>query len=220
MDVDSRDMARFMQKAALKSGHSQLTDLEVKELEERVAALRTEHGSEFDGYHGWASKAIEARLKRLGAYDPKKKINPTFFDIEEAVDMDRLRPYYKLASGTVHAGPKGAFFKLGLLPQYSNAILAGPSNAGLSEAGRLSAWSLTMACMALMMVEPMLDGVMWGSVISELGALAGDAFLRAEKNLYEDEGGTGPDSRRRGTRHSLLHGGEKPSARLRRRMGR
>jgi hypothetical protein len=136
------------------------------------------------------------------------------------VDMDRLRPYYKLASGTVHAGPKGAFFKLGLLPQYSNAILAGPSNAGLSEAGRLSAWSLTMACMALMMVEPMLDGVMWGSVISELGALAGDAFLRAEKNLYEDEGGTGPDSRRRGTRHSLLHGGEKPSARLRRRMGR
>jgi hypothetical protein len=219
LEVDSRDMARFMHKAASKSGHAELTPDEVLQLEAKVADLKTLHGNEFDGYHGWASKAIEARLKNLGLYDPKKKINPNFFDIEEAVDMDRLRPYYKLASGAVHAGPKGAFFKLGLPPQYPNAILAGPSNAGLSEAGRLTAWSLSMTCVALMMVEPILDGLAWGNVIAELGAQAGDAFIIAERNLHEDELGTGADTRR-GKKHSLLHGTEKPSARLRRRMGR
>jgi hypothetical protein len=220
LQVDSRDMARFLQKSASKSGHAELTPGEVQALEAKVSELRTLHGNEFDGYHGWASKAIEARLKTLGLYDPKKKINPTFFDIEEAVDMDRLRPYYKLASGAVHAGPKGAFFKLGLPPQYSNVILAGPTNAGLSEAGRLTVWSLGMACIALMMVEPILDGIAWGSVINELGTQAGVAFLKAERHLREDEGAIdGKRTRLIGKGGVQLRVHEKPSARLRRRMG-
>lgn len=216
LDVDSRDMARFIQKAASNSGRVGSSGDELKKIEERVRALCGKHGPEFDGYYGWASKAIE-RLRNAGA-DRAKKMNPTFFDIEEAVDMDRLRPYYKLASGAVHAGPKGAFYKLGLLPGHSDVILAGPSNAGLSEAGRLTAWSLTMTCTALMMVEPMIDGLVWGSVISELGAQAGDAFVVAERRLHEDEAehvrphaDPGPSNRPR------LRVAEKPSARMRRR---
>jgi hypothetical protein len=220
LEVDSRDMARFMQKAAAKSGHAELTPDEVLQLEAKVSELRALHGNEFDGYHGWASKAIEARLKSLGVYDPKKKVNPNFFDIEEAVDMDRLRPYYKLASGAVHAGPKGAFFKLGLPPQYPNAILAGPSNAGLSEAGRLTAWSLGMTCVALMMVEPILDGLAWANVIVELGSQAGNAFVAAEKYLRDDEGIVDEKRTRLVGRSGVrLRVPEKPSGRLRRRMG-
>lgn len=218
LEVESRDMARFLKRAASKSGHTDPSDEELRQIEERVRSLCRAHGDEFDAYYGWASKAIELKRYKSGT-GRSKKIKPTFFDIEEAVDMDRLRPYYKLASGAVHAGPKGAFFKLGLLPRNSNAILAGPSNAGLSEAGRLTAWSLSMTCTALMMVEPILDGLIWGGVICELGAQAGEAFLIAEKHLHDEEAGGG---RQRifpaGSNHPRLRVSEKPSARMRRRL--
>lgn len=219
LEVESRDMARFLRKAFSKSDGVEIPDEKFEQLEERVSELRTEHGNEFDGYHGWASKAIEARTKARG-HETKRKVNPTFFDLEEAVDMDRLRPSYKLASSAVHASPKGAFFKLGLLPHYSDAILAGPSNAGLSEAGRLTAWSLTMTCTALLMVEPMVDGLIWAGVISDLGSKAGEAFVIAEGHLCEDESKF--DKQRShfvGGHRPRLRRSEKPSASLRRKLG-
>jgi hypothetical protein len=148
-----------------------------------------------------------------------KKGGVNFFDIEEAVDMDRLRPYYKLASGTIHAGPKGAFLKLGLRNNDSNTILAGPSNAGLSEAGRLTAWSLGMSCVALMMVEPMLDGIAWCRVIDELGTQAGKSFEIAERHLQEEDGIDARRGKKVTTTRADHYPLEKLSARLRRRMG-
>ena len=50
-------------------------------------------------------------LRRLS----KQDLN--FSDIERAVRLDHLRPYYKLASHNVHANPKGMLFRLGLYPE-------------------------------------------------------------------------------------------------------
>lgn len=38
---------------------------------------------------------------------------PTFEDIEDAVGLAYMRPYYKMASYPVHASPKGLTFTVG-----------------------------------------------------------------------------------------------------------
>jgi hypothetical protein len=216
--VDSRDFARFLKKAERGGGDAGVTDDVLTQIEEEVESLCIQHGDAFDGYYGWAWNAIESKRK-VPKKVATKKGGVNFFDIEEAVDMDRLRPYYKLASRTIHAGPKGAFLKLGLRNNDSNTILAGPSNVGLSEAGRLTAWSLGMSCVALMMVEPMLDGTAWCRVIDELGTRAGKSFEIAERHLQEEDGIDARRSKKAITARPHHYPSEKLSTRLRRRMG-
>ena len=62
--------------------------------------LCSQFGSNFKKPYGWASI-------RFGHA-------PKFRDIEKATDFDRQRPYYRLASRPIHAGPKGIAFDIGV----------------------------------------------------------------------------------------------------------
>lgn len=204
--IDAYDSAQKFVIAAADGRISWISDREMGALRRDVEQLKDQYGRDFGCQYGWASEALG--LSR-----------PDFFQIEKAVQFDRLRPYYKLASNTVHAGPGGAFQNSGQLGGASIALLAGPSNAGLAEAGRLTAMSLTHVSLALMLLHTVLDGVVWTRVMSHLSSETEDAFLRVERRLAASEGVLPERSvslGKRLRRRALERGYEKPSERLRR----
>jgi hypothetical protein len=200
--IDSLDLARKYSAAREALGHSPVSPKEIQGLEARAAALKLKYGKDFGHEYGWAASALGIP-------------SPNFTQIEKAVSIEKYRPYYKLASGTVHAGPKGAFFKLGLTAETQHGLLAGPSNAGLEEAGRLTALTLGLISATAAVVAASIDATVWARVIYELSKDVEAAFISASERLLNDEGRF--DQVDAGQRRKQVR--EKLSARLRRRQG-
>jgi hypothetical protein len=201
--IDSLDLARKCASVNETLGPRPFSLKELQDLEARAAALKLKHGKDFGHEYGWAASALNIP-------------SPNFTQIEKAVSLERYRPYYKLASGTIHAGPKGAFWKLGHIAEAPPGLLAGPSNAGLEEAGRLTAHSLGLIGVTAAIVTASIDATVWARVICELSEDVEAAFISASAKLLNDErrfNGVYADQRCRQV-------GEKLSARLRRRQGR
>jgi hypothetical protein len=173
LTVDSLRMARVYRNASKKLGYASMEEKEWDELQSNVNSLKVQYGEEFATEYGWAAKALS-------------KNKPNFSDIEKAVEFDKLRPYYKMASDNVHAGPKAAFSRLGILPREDNLLLAGPSNAGLEEAGRLTAMSLTHISSPLMAVAASADGIVWLRILFELSKEIEKEFLVCRAKLLDD----------------------------------
>ena len=114
--------------------------------------LITRFGSSYKNNYGWAASAL-------------KKDDPNFCDIEESSGLDHLRPYYKLASHNVHANPKGVMFRLGLLGNNSNILLAGPSNYGFTDPAQGTAFSLTLLTVTLITTKPTIDNLVLSNIL-------------------------------------------------------
>lgn len=176
LTVDSYRLALKVKAAG--SSAWRLNDARLATLAAEVGDLKIKYGKDFADEYGWAATALQKQ--------PNQRVQ--FVDIEKAVDFEVFRPYYKVASTTVHAGPKGAFWRMGLLGSVDpKAMLAGPSNAGLAEAGRLTAMSLAHASMPLMLTHTVVDSIVWVRVLSQLSRDVGDAFILAEEKLSSDE---------------------------------
>ena len=102
---------------------------------------------EFENTYGWAANIIP---------DPKNiqefLKNPNFSNIEENVGLDHLRPYYKMANISVHAGSKGIKFSLTSSKNYS--LCSGPAILGMADPGQLSAISLFQINVILLSTSP------------------------------------------------------------------
>jgi hypothetical protein len=96
--------------------------------------------------YGWAAEAL---------HNPR----PTFTQIEASLDMDHWRPWFRLASQSVHAGSQGLQFALGIPHDPPGMLLAGASDAGLADPGHQMAISLTMVTVAFLTPHPNLDGL-------------------------------------------------------------
>lgn len=199
--IDSLDLARKCAVAHEALGHRPVSSKEIQRLEARATALKLKYGKDFGHEYGWAASALNIP-------------SPNFTQIEKAVAIEKYRPYYKLASGTIHAGPKGAFWKLGLA-ETQHGLLAGPSNAGLEEAGRLTAHTLGLIGATAAVVAASIDATVWARVICELSKDVEAAFISASERLLNDEGHF--DRVDAGQRREQRR--EKLSARLRRRQG-
>src|SRR5262249_44281282 len=71
-----------------------------QKLKLRYESVISKYGKQFKEQYGWAAAKLN-------------KDRPSFADIELAVNLDHLRPYYQLASHPVHANSKGLYFKIG-----------------------------------------------------------------------------------------------------------
>ena len=127
-------------------------------------------GKEFKGDYGWASSAIGSN-------------RPTMRDIEQHVQLDRMRPYYRMASDNVHANSHGAYFRLGLHSSQEEVLLAGPSNLGLADPGHSTAISLSQLTATLLVTESVLDCVVTMKILVELTDEVGEAFLKVDQEL-------------------------------------
>lgn len=172
LSMDNLKAARGHERAAPLLGHKPLGPARLAKLQRDADKLVARYGEPFREDYGWAAAALN-------------KKRPTFADIEEAVQMERFRPYFRLASNTVHAGPKGAVFQLGTMGE--DMVLAGASNAGLDEAARLTALSLTQVTSCLLALKPGLDSTIWTGVLIELADKVEAAFVATQRRIERQE---------------------------------
>lgn len=134
--VQNEKDARDYQRHCSAIGHEPFSDLEMKEMAEAVRALVNRFGVDYKADYGWARPL----------YPGTKHI--TFRDLEELVKLDHLRPYYGWANHGVHADAKGA--RLNCVDYRGGSVLmAGVSNAGLSDPGQSAVISLMQTTGAL-----------------------------------------------------------------------
>lgn len=171
--ADSIKAARQYQRFAAVLQHRPVSARDQKRLDALALELERKYGKPFLNDYGWAADTLQ---------NP----NPTFASIEAAVDLDRLRPYFKLASNTVHAGAKGTFFRLGILGE-QDSILAGASNVGLQEAGRLAAFSLAQITTVLLLVHPNADSIIWSRVLGDLSSKVELQFVKVQRRIEREE---------------------------------
>lgn len=171
--VEARSGAIQYRKHQVRLGQEPISDDEYNEIEANYQAALQRYGESFGGQYGWAAEHINRQ-------------RPTIADIQAAANIDHLGPYYKMASHNVHANPKGVFFKLGLIGE-TEALLAGPSNAGLTDPGHATALSLMQISSVLMKANLTADNIVTLKIMQRLSDEIGAALLSAQKQLSEDE---------------------------------
>ncbi|TFV40767.1 hypothetical protein E4K66_07955 [Bradyrhizobium frederickii] len=134
-------------------------------------ALKT-YGREFASPYGWAAKDLN-----------KKK--PIFPDLETAAGRAVMRFNYKIASYNVHASARGVFFRLSELD--ASGIVAGASNAGLTEPAQNTASALTLVTMLLLGPRWTLEDIVALRVLSKIRDEIPAVFSRAERKLQRDD---------------------------------
>ena len=167
--VQQRKLARAYKEHEDRARLEPLTQAEIDVLDERWEALVARFGKGFTRDYGWAASALGIE-------------RPSLAEIERAVQLDHLRPYYRMASDNVHANSHGAFYKLGGFPPDLDILLAGPSNMGLADPGHGTALSLTQVTAALVSTVPTLDSLTELTVLELLQEETGAAFLQAHKD--------------------------------------
>lgn len=166
-EIESYEAAKTYQENCDSLGYEPLSQKEIMELTDIYNNLIKRFGNNYKSDYGWASVATN-------------NDKPTFRDIEKSVGLKHLRPHYKMACNNVHANPKSIFFKLGLYPESGDILLAGPSNAGLTDPGQLTAISLTQITTTLLTHQPNMDNLTVGKIMLTLGTEIGQAFCEAE----------------------------------------
>lgn len=170
--VESYRAAVAYQRYADRLNYEPYSDDELAEIRAVRDDLVARFGKPYGTQYGWAAAALGI---------PR----PTFRDIEAAVSLDHLRPYYQMASHPTHAGPKGIAFNLGLLRRV--VMLAGPSNAGLADPGHGCAISLMQVTVALLLRESDMGDVVTLKFLQHACDAVGDAFLAASRKLDDEE---------------------------------
>ena len=108
-------------------------------------------GSPYRNNYGWAAEVLSTD-------------DPNFSQIERNSGLDHLRPYYKLASHNVHANPKGIMFKMGLLGNSQDILLAGPSNFGFTDPAQGTVYSLGLITITLVTMKPTIDNLIISNI--------------------------------------------------------
>ncbi len=171
--VESKKAAEQYEKYCTRLGYEPLNPNEIADLRIQYDALCKRFGEAFKTTYGWAAQALN-------------KTQPTIEDIERAVQLDHMRPYYRMASHGIHPNPKGIAFNLGIIdPQ--KVMLAGPSNAGLADPGHATLISLLQCTVVLLGTRPDIETSIALRVLNRLVEEAGQAFLQTHDQLLSEE---------------------------------
>ena len=173
--IQQYKLANQSQKYFCRLGHEPPSKENLDQLKVQRDKLIARFGQTFDGDYGWASTAIG--INRLG-----------ISDIEQHVQLDHMRPYYRMASDNVHPNSHGTYFRLGLhSSQQRDVLLAGPSNLGLADPAHSTAISLMQLTTTLLSTKSFLDCVVTMKVLSELTDEIGQAFLQVHQEFEPSE---------------------------------
>lgn len=166
--VDSRRAMRKYINCYKALGYRRLGARTENRIEKKYQAAITQYGASFKGDYGWAAHHL-------------KKPKASFADLEADVGYEWMRAHYQMGNDNVHAGIKSMYVRLGLLTDY-DSLLAGRSNAGLTEPAQNAALTLTKLAV-LVCLSPKLDDVVAGNIMQGLQAEISTAFWRADKRL-------------------------------------
>ena len=123
----------------------------LKTEKERLCELYHDH---FHWSYGWIPSDIL----------PKR----SFRDLEEYVNLNTLRPFYKFSSASIHGSPRG-LYSLGLMDDYQEKVLlCGTSDYGLADPLETTAISLLYATLCLLNIEPDYESIFQLQVMKSL----------------------------------------------------
>jgi hypothetical protein len=154
-------------------GYRPLAVREQKQVVRNYDKAVAQYGKPFKTDYGWAASHL-------------KKDRPTFADLEAAAGRADMRAHYQMGNDNVHAGIKSMFIRLGLPEDYTG-LLAGRSNAGLTEPGQNAAFTLTQLADVVCISEPGFDDLVVGEMIVKLKNEIPQAFGRADRQLRKDD---------------------------------
>ena len=101
------------------------------ERKEARQELINEFGRAIRRDYGWAAPLFDGRA-------------PTFKELEQFVELEPMRGYYRLSSQGVHANARGITWNIQEIADF-DVVMAGPSNAGLEDPAQCSLLSLAGA---------------------------------------------------------------------------
>ena len=133
----------------------------------------TKYGKNFHSDYGWA------------AYHLKKE-RPNFTHLEEAAGRTEMRAHYQMGNDNVHAGIKSMYVRLGLIGDYEG-LLAGRSNAGLTEPGQNAAHTLTQLAVLVCFSEPIFDDYVISDMLMTLRDEIPRSFAKVEAQLQKED---------------------------------
>jgi hypothetical protein len=131
------------------------------------------YGKNFKSDYGWAEYHL-------------KKDRPTFADLEAAAGRAEMRSHYQMSNDNIHAGVKSMYVRLGLLGDYKG-LLAGRSNAGLTEPGQNAAHTLTQLSVLVCFSEPIFDDYVIADMLVTLRDEIPQSFARTDVQLRRDD---------------------------------
>src|SRR6266702_118878 len=179
--IESYYEAKQYEQHCKKLGYEPHDPIELDQLRLQREALITRFGTVFDNRYGWAAMSL----------GKKNKENITFADIERDVQLNHLRPYYKMASHGVHANSKGLIFDIGSpdldIPGYKKPSLGGASNAGLADPGQLALTSLNQCTATFLTLKSDLEVVMKLRMLNSFVHEACHAFVDIQHELEREE---------------------------------
>lgn len=158
-----------------KLGFEPFSEEELERIEERKDEIIEKHGESIDdnGYgNGW--------LNHLGIHGMKNK--------EEEVELEFLHPFYDLANSRIHAGPKGAFMRLGHgdFPD-DDRVSFGPSNSGFTVPGQLTMLSLSYVTSALLAQNLTLSRIFAIRLLDIYSGIIARRFKHTQDRITSDE---------------------------------
>ena len=131
------------------------------------------YGRNFKSDYGWAAFHL-------------KKERPTVADLEEAAGRAEMRSHYQMGNDNVHAGIKSLYVRLGLIGDYER-LLAGRSNAGLTEPGQNAAHTLTQLAVLICSSEPIVDDNVIANMLVKLRGEIPGSFARVDVQIQREE---------------------------------
>lgn len=163
-------------------GYEPISDEVLEELEELREQLvdQFEDGFDDNGYGlGWTADAL-----------PDQRVS--IRKLEEEAGLEHYRPFYKLASESVHADSRGTMNRIGMIdipevPEYPQQLLSGPSNGGLSRPAELTAISLNQVTLTLVKLRPSATIMVESLVNKKLLEDVKEVFSEKEQELVEKE---------------------------------
>jgi len=154
-------------------GYEELDQSECREIEDAYEHAINTYGKDFRGPYGWAVGFVNKGPRWIG-----------LAELEAAAGRSLMASHYKLASHNVHAGPHALFFRLGLMGE--SGLLAGASNAGLTEPGQNTAITFTLISVLLVGDCVNFDRLVVMKMMLKLRGEIPTAFARADSKLQAD----------------------------------
>ena len=159
-------------------GEEPLPQEEINAFREERDWLVDRFGPLFKEDYGWAASVTHPAFPNLAV-------------LEECVDLEHWRPYYRLASDSIHPNSHGTYFRLGLSSNDEDVILAGPTYFGLADPGHSTAISLNLLTTVLLARKPTMDYMVYSKVLLKLADEIGDTFLAAHHAVKAQSAGKG-----------------------------
>jgi hypothetical protein len=128
------------------------SEYEIQQCKAEYELLIERFGREYGKSYGWASSSLG-------------DVRANFSMIEEDVNLDHMRPYYKWASYQVHSSPRGVYQSLGMSEAKSEVLLVGQSNSGMNDPADAMGLSLSQITSCLLTLKPSLPNIVLMSLL-------------------------------------------------------